>query len=107
MYFPTSGMPNYLGPLTAFDGSGMCQFSYMHVTLCFCDFNGRYGEMSKTSKCGNRAGSLCEPNTRLALTSFLGLFIKWQKATNSSAVCVSVHVEQLGFCLMDFIKSDI
>jgi len=76
IYFSTSGMPNYLGSLTAFDGSGMCQFSYMHVTLGFYDFNGRFVEMSKTSKCGNRAGSLCEPNTRFVLASFLGLFIK-------------------------------
>jgi len=70
IYFSTSGMPNYMGSLTAFDGSGMCQFSYMYVTLCFYDFNGRYVEMSKTSKRGNRAGSLCEPNTRFALASF-------------------------------------
>ena len=61
--------------------------------------------MSKTSKCGNRAGSLCDPNTRSALALFLGLFIKWRKATSSSAVCVSVHMEKLGFHLMDFHKT--
>jgi len=91
IYFSTSGTPNYLGSLTAFDGSGMCQFSYMHATLCFYDFNGRHVEMSKMSKCGNRAVSLCEPNMRFALASFLGLLIKWRKATSSSAICVCPH----------------